>query len=498
MSCTPFLLLLQQLQQSPELNKATIRPSKTPIKLLYEEDTEESSIGVGLLKFSSKDDPLTFYGHGMPNITWTALQAAPAYDNPGQLRSYRNISDALKAKEARIKWPCPRKLHVAPSNTTLSLQHFRDECRQHFHEFGMEYIFFALAIDPLMGKSVMTSVLEHPERFHSPAKLLDYFFDILNKWGPLDRANDREAKQLIINGIDHELRESIRPFETKNEPAAVFLLRVCQRCQGANLDLLPRVREQMKALLPSQFVPYHITNFAAKYMVLARQLLDANQYEAGDILPLLSHLAAVPAATFAHVFRGQLVPARDVLRVALQMGSNYLAIHELKANNLHPQQICSTASSLYQALRDAGDYPPASSVKDSAAAPEMQTAELNAEEKLKKEIEELKQELQKLKHHQGTGTLKPTGDFWPAWKTTKTEETITKNNRKWFWCDHCRQSKGVYTPSHGTKDHKFPKEPKESTPTDSAIKPSNTTKPDEEVTLAAISDAGGIRPFWSD
>ena len=297
---------------------------------------------------------------GKPKGDWSGLmEPSPRTLTPNQYRM-SSISSQAKALHYRTQG---LETKFTRDGDLLT---FQKKFMKHLVSYGMDTITYIQ--DPTDKSEVLSVVTDHALFNIKDGVTMGNLYQ-KEKFDRYDLDNVRDAKELLLKSIDHELETQLYENCTEEDSFVAYWLNLIHIVRSVSVDRFDKIKDRIKARnindYPGQSVELIVTDFLTDW----RELHGAGMYDQNLTLSMLNTIMEA-GGTANEDFRFPLRDLKQKLNTKLLeiRHLNYSDAHRsMVADELDVQSITKAAKAEYRQLYDDKKWPAANHAKDSKA-----------------------------------------------------------------------------------------------------------------------------------
>jgi hypothetical protein len=408
---------------------------------------------------------------GKPKADWSGLEDKRKYmPYPGCVRPTRP-SDMNKMVH---QWTTPSPT-LLPFTASSNLREFALDTHAYFTGIGCDTIFHV----PSPGDAnVLTYVLTEYDKT-TLRHTSEGAEKLKQKWDEYDSHNDYVATTYLMNRLDSDLKLRLRTrMDHMKCTAAELWMGIIRLVLDGSIERFERQRTALKKMSPLQEPGENVSSYTTKALKVCDYLYQAGQWDWTLCLAILTVLCKSTVEAFRAAFHHKRLQADRLLKECGHMSFSFIE-KEMTAADLHYHSLFGLAEDTYLSLDGNDEWDPNKNVRDRTGAPEANNteentpfcgtlAEFNAlvQSTVEKKLSGLRSDVICYKCNNkghfardcptpGTGgNRNPSGTPGSGdWKKTAPAEggqqTITKGDSSYHWCQICRR----WNSTHLTGQH---------------------------------------------
>ena len=235
---------------------------------------------------------------GKPNISWSASANALPTPKTPMCNRYQSGKDKTYGFEKATQCAWPKKFKKGDSITEYARR-----VNSHLEKHGLDTVMYVpeMEHDPAQDMvNVVTSfdrvTVEHVRAKSQALRAI--------KYDDYDHENNSAAKLFLLDTLDPSLEDRLhlRLAHDGSDTAATVFMLIMKLVQDESIERHNRIREQLKALSPSNEVGQNVSLYCDKARKLCSQLWDARQFEWILVLYMVKALLTVSVDAFKALF----------------------------------------------------------------------------------------------------------------------------------------------------------------------------------------------------
>ena len=294
---------------------------------------------------------------GKPKADWSGLEDS----NPTAIAAtqYRptSISSQAKSQTYRVQGLTTK------FTRTSDLQTFEKKIMKHLISYGLDTITYATnPTDP----TKVVSVVDHHALFNLKEGSKTGNDLKKNKFDSYDHANDRDAKEFLLNSVDAELESQLYENCEDEDSFVTLWLNLIHIIRSVSIDRFDKVKDRIKNRKMSDYSGENVESISSDFLSDWKDLHGARLYDQNLTMTMLNTIMQA-GGTVNEDFRYPLREIKSKLdcKLLAVRHMNYIDAHSaMVAEELDVQSVLKAAKKEYRTLYDDDKWPAAAHAKD--------------------------------------------------------------------------------------------------------------------------------------
>ena len=238
---------------------------------------------------------------------------------------------------------------------------------KHLINTGMDTIAY---LPSVANPTEMVNVVQYYSQFTT--KMARDQYNVLKpRFDRYDLNNDQAALDFLLDSVESNLREVVSEKLEDNDGFVVAWLQLVKSIKVTNIEHYEKLKQAIKARLPSQYSGENVLELARQFRAYARELDNACMYDHHLTLSMLD-IFLLAGGQDNEDYRMELRVVKKKLKTHLEtirhLSYEASGTH-MTREGLSYKDICEVAETSYLEQADTGKWPPARNVKTDASAP---------------------------------------------------------------------------------------------------------------------------------